>query len=339
MEKQINNRLHRSGAIDFNCSFDVNSAQNAEALEHSDKRAFFKTCRDKDGFSVCEGEPLFTQKKKARIANHNDRFNMTVMSSVNASLLNPVSLATKHIKFGTLPTDPPEWLKKLNEASTKPTTTTQVYPEHMLQLINDDNRTYLATIDAAIKQSTGLPDDKIEQLKIAMILHTVRQSFFSQYRPTGVSVSKWNYEMLGRQSNEFVATLGGLNTIYVDENVQAGDTLIVDLPFSQIQDKHNLKDAWQKLKSRFETNGNYGFCEMCVKKGCPHDKMTLVVRSMPQYSGSVFDKYLRQGFVERGQVLGMCVKSAQRGERGDIGLASNAIGMRNNKDNPFTNLL
>ena len=347
MEQQITNRLHRSGAIDFNCSYDVTEAQNAAANEHQDKRMLFMGAHEKDNYSVCEGEPLFTMRKKIRLSDAHDRFNMTVMSSVNSCKMEDVNTKVSVNLFNAQPGNAdPKWKHNLWDAfehnNQKPTAMSWI---DMLHLVKPDEPTRII-IDGRLRAATQIHEDECKNLRLAMVLHTMRQAFFHSYRPVGVSGTKWSYEMLGRQGNEFVATLGGLNTIYVDDDVQSGDTLIVDMPFDQdntsLKKQHtegNLAEAYNECKMDSKLNACYGLCPMVKKKGCPREKRTLVVRSMPQFSGTIFDKYLRQGFVDRGQVIGICVKSAAKGERCDIVLASNAIGMRNNKDRPHALIL
>jgi hypothetical protein len=38
----------------------------------------------------------------------------------------------------------------------------------------------------------------------------IRNKFFAEYIPSGVSVTKWSYDKAGHQANQFVATNGGI---------------------------------------------------------------------------------------------------------------------------------
>jgi len=324
MEKQITNRLHRSGACDFNCSYDVTRAQENKAnIGDNDNRRIFKrsTHDHEDSFSVCEGEPLFTVRKKGKFAETpNDRFNMPVMSSVNCTNLEALDIRGNNKLLKILYEAPPEKEVRIFDMLKQASKRMGV---HHGAALNIPELNHLAP---------ALRDDVMN----AMLLHSIRESFFGQYRPIGVSVSKWIFKMLGRQGNEFVATLGGLNTIYVDTDVQCGDTLIVDMPFEEdFAENTDIMRAYKECQAgKSRICRDYGFYPVHYKKGTPQGKKTLIFRRMPQFAGCIHDKYLRQGFVNRGQVIGMCVKSAAKGERCDIVLASNAIGMRNNKDQP-----
>merc|ERR1711934_848767 len=58
----ISNRLHRSGAIDFNVEFATRQAQIFKNPKAPGKR-IYNVATDEDSLSVCEAEPLFTPKK------------------------------------------------------------------------------------------------------------------------------------------------------------------------------------------------------------------------------------------------------------------------------------
>jgi hypothetical protein len=112
----------------------------------------------------------------------------------------------------------------------------------------------------------------------------------------------------------------GLNTIYCDEDIEVGDTVVVDIP---------CPDTIECAKLRYDgiaTRCDFGFLITQRKRGIPADKITLVVRAMP----SDFD--LRTAFVNRGQVLGTCVTGGSKGKRIDIVHTSSAIGIVNTKD-------
>ena len=74
----------------------------------------------------------------------------------------------------------------------------------------------------------------------------------------------------------------------------------------------------------------YGFITWQKKKGVPNAKRTLVVRALPTpHHGmpSKLVKTFKNNFYLRQQVLGQCTKGAKRGERCDLILGKNAIGI------------
>ncbi len=162
----------------------------------------------------------------------------------------------------------------------------------------------------------------------------VRDAFFEQVHPMGVAVSKWIFPKLGHQQDQYVGTLGGMNTIYCDTDCQAGDTLVVDLPFPT---EPEFADKVDKAMPGTGTPNSWGFIECVKKKGCPREKVTLVVRPMPDlpnlHSNSPQNlkiraacEMLRSNFERRGQILGRCTRGAKKGERIDLCLQANAIG-------------
>ena len=58
----ISNRLHRSGAIDFNVEFATRQAAIFKQGKAPGKR-LYAAPTDENTLSVCEAEPLFTPKK------------------------------------------------------------------------------------------------------------------------------------------------------------------------------------------------------------------------------------------------------------------------------------
>ena len=82
----------------------------------------------------------------------------------------------------------------------------------------------------------------------------------------------------------------------------------------------------------------WGFIECVKKKGCPREKVTLVVRplpDLPKLTGMNSDleiktrvgyEMMRSNFERRGQILGRCTRGAKKGERVDLCLQANAIG-------------
>lgn len=164
---------------------------------------------------------------------------------------------------------------------------------------------------------------------------TVRDKFFEQVHPMGVAVSKWIFPKLGHQQDQYVGTLGGMNTIYCDTECQAGDTLVVDLPFPTEPD---FADKVDKAQPGTANPNSWGFVECVKKKGCPREKVTLVVRPLPdlpkltsigkdlEIQIRVGYEMMRSNFERRGQILGRCTRGAKKGERVDLCLQANAIG-------------
>jgi len=174
----------------------------------------------------------------------------------------------------------------------------------------------------------------------AQILQTVqaheavRDKFFAQVHPMGVAVSKWVFPKLGHQQDQYVGTLGGMNTIYCDTDCQAGDTLVVDMPFPT---EDTFLDMMDKAKPGTNHPNPWGFIECVKKKGCPREKVTLVVRPLPDIpripnadraqalQHRIAYESMRSNFERRGQILGRCTRGAKKGERVDLCLQANAI--------------
>ena len=107
--------------------------------------------------------------------------------------------------------------------------------------------------------------------------------------------------------------------MYVDEDVYAGDILIVDLP----------RDQDESFPECTEQNP-YGFIEWQSKKGVPKTKRTLVVRSLPTAPNDMDTaraQEFKMKFYLRQQVLGQCTKGAKKGERCDLILGKNSVGV------------
>lgn len=162
----------------------------------------------------------------------------------------------------------------------------------------------------------------------------VRDKFFEQVHPMGVAVSKWIFPKLGHQQDQYVGTLGGMNTIYCDTECQAGDTLVVDMPFPT---EESFGDLVDKAKPGTNQPNSWGFIECVKKKGCPREKVTLVVRPLPDIPqlpeankdetlrNRIAYEMMRSNFERRGQILGRCTRGAKKGERVDLCLQANAI--------------
>ena len=267
-DPNVSNRLHRSGAIDFNVAFDLRHANKHRAPSGKNRESSkaYSDVTDNDSYSVCEGEPLY-------------------------------QVSNKRAKFGggcAMTRKPIQLLSSLNGI--------ELDRQAILDLQNE-----VVTYPA------------FEQ---ACICDKERDVYFGgrlAIRPTGVSVSKWNFGAAGKQGDLFVATLGGANTVYVDDDVYAGDTLIVDMPMDD-----------DTVNKGCNEENPYGFIAWQKKKGVPNAKRTLVVRALPTAHHSMpsdMVKEFKNNFYLRQQVLGQCTKGAKRGERCDLILGKNAIGI------------
>jgi hypothetical protein len=282
----VANRLHRSGAIDFNVEFAVRQAGVQCSSNPKAKRLFAASKGGgADQLSVCEGEPLFSAK---RCKGNN-------YSSVD-SVRNPIAC-----------------LSSLNGFS----------------LSSDDlSSTEFDTLKRNMSTCASSASDNLA------VLGEMRDRFFSALRYTGISVTKFAYDRVGRQQDQFVSTLGGLNTIYVDEAVNPGDTLCVDMPFPTDDEWAVMcKSAKYDPEQKDIQRQSPGFIEYKAKKGTPKDKVVLVVRklpSLPKYCENKDTmrkaKEFIRGFYDRGQVIGFCVTGAKARERCDLVLQANSVG-------------
>lgn len=288
-ELQVANRLHRSGAIDYNVSYDLNTA--AAYSTPSDKRKWFDDKTSNDHLSVCEGEPIYSKKKMKK--------NRHSLQSMGRS---PIEAISSVNGFGGLSD---EKILKL--------------PSKVKEMI----------------QTSNIPEN-------FAICEVLRDAFFSEVKYTGIAVSPWSYDRKGKQGELFVATLGGANTIYVDEDVEAGDTLVVDLPqLNNAQFKKSLDDIQSVNFSSQLVNEDspVKFVKWQHKKGMPKTKQTLVVRRLPTIRNATPSpeelrhyRKVRQNFFRRGQVVGMCTRGALAGERADVVLGHSCVGMWNSAD-------
>lgn len=284
---QVSNRLHRSGAIDYNVSFDLNTA--GSYTQSANKRKWFESDGG-DSLSVCEGEPIYCKKKLKK-----NRFSLQSMGR-----------------------SPLEALSSVNGFS--------------CEFMKDD------AIESLNRKASTMQREKNVSREIALC-EVLRDAFFSEVKYTGIAVSPWSYGRKGKQGELFVATLGGANTIYVDEDVEAGDTLVVDCP--QINST-NLQEAMKQTNcdvNSLQGNASVGFIKWQHKKGMPKKKQTLVVRKLPTFkepnpTPEILKEYrlLRQNFFRRGQVVGMCTRGALAGERADVVLGHNCLGVWNSAD-------
>jgi len=286
----ISNRLHRSGAIDHNATFNIRQAQVQNAKKGVHGKKFWSQTEHADAFSVCEGEPCFTVSNKKQKPLADNRNPIALLSSLN----------------GFCPSNSQQISTAIREC---------------------------ATADVA---------EEMEQLRA---YHNLRNEFFKEICYTSTSVSKFDYGSIGRKGEQFVATMGGLNTIYADTPLAAGDVIVVDIPAF---DAESLENTQRLATADCDAPDckQYGLVTWKQKKGVPKSKRTLVIRSipaMPLIRGSTAqdnelrDAYetFRQGFLARGQVVGKCVKAASAGERIDLVHVGNAIGIWNSCCNNF----
>lgn len=197
--------------------------------------------------------------------------------------------------------------------------------------------------DAARENAGNTAADQLAQLRA---YHNLRNEFFREICYSSTAVSKFDYGSIGRKGEQFVATMGGLNTIYTDTPLAAGDVVVADIPAF---DEVSLDNGTYKMATADNDAPDckqYGLVTWKQKKGVPKSKRTLVIRSipaMPPITGNTPDdndlrdayETFRQGFLSRGQVVGKCVKAANAGERIDLTHAGNAIGVWNSCCNNF----
>ena len=267
----IANRLHRSGAIDFNVEFASRQASiYRDTKNSSGKRLFGRPVND-DSLSVCEAEPLYTPKRH-----------------------------------------------KGNQYTSPDTVHNPIACMSCINGLPDSNGN-----TAIILASTQVIDDPEEH-------EFIRDRFFNEYHYTGIAVTKWAYGRAGMQQQQFVATAGGLNTIYCDIACQAGDTIVVDMPLPNDPDRSHKLNRYDPLSGDNTHSHSWGFVKCIAKKGTPSEKQTLVVRPMPPLPSTTDKnhkaiKQMRANFVSRRQIVGQCVKGAKKGERIDLVLGANAI--------------
>ena len=159
----------------------------------------------------------------------------------------------------------------------------------------------------------------------------LRDVFFCNLTPNGCSVTKYIFDKIGHQADHFVVTLGGTNTVYVDDNVEAGDILFADIPYIEAEETDNNP---LMFASKSEAGAQpWGLVRYQTKRGCPTCKRTLVIRAIPSMPSNLpedakvaFRRYV-EGIRRRGQVYATCIKGAKKGERCDVVLGANAIGL------------
>ena len=288
MATAVANRLHRSSAANYNCNYDLRTANIHKSKRESNKRAFYNTIDvdNHDSFSVCEGEPLY-KIKKARTGSDNDRM-IALLSSLNGFAL------TNRYDWGE------------NKGIT---------PEEKDKLMNKFHNDEIA---------------KHEYL---------RDRVFSELTFMGFSATKWVHSRAGHQQQQFVATSGGTDTIYCDDYVEAGDVLVVDVPFPDDPDSINelLGSGARAVDPSPTAHQEYWKLLSCKeKRGVPRTKMTLVVRALPirptgldsRKDEDAYTEFIN-GFYRRGQIVGRCTTGCSPGGRADVLYQSNAVGTWN----------
>ena len=131
----------------------------------------------------------------------------------------------------------------------------------------------------------------------------------------GAGTSKTNWSRLqtvrGLQhasSSSCVGRGAGLNTIYTDVDIEPGDVVVVDVPYTE--------DMPATAKYTGGADNDWGFAVRQRRKGVPSEKQMLVVRPIPVHGVT------KNGFARRGQILGKCVKGAPAGSRFDVVLGT-----------------
>jgi hypothetical protein len=184
-------------------------------------------------------------------------------------------------------------------------------------------------------------------VKCILAAEAIREIVFNDIRFCGISVTKWSFERAGHQQDQFVSTSGGLNTIYADTAMRAGDTVAIDIPMISVDDANSLS-ILHNLKCNDTHEGcndttTYGFVDYQWKKGTRKGKKTLAIRSIPAFSKFANQslatynlmKNVRANFLRRGQIIGRCVTGCKKGERIDLVLEGNAVGLFNSVDLSF----
>lgn len=291
----VSNRLHRSGAIDHNATFNIRQAQVQNAKKGFHGKKFWSQTEHADAYSVCEGEPCFTVSNKKQKPLAADRNPVALLSSLNGFC-----------------------------------------PGNSKQ------------ISDAIRQCAEAGETEVEQLRA---YHNLRNEFFREICYSSTAVSKFDYGSVGRKGEQFVATMGGLNTIYTDTPLAAGDVVVADIPAFDAESLENGNYRMATADCDAADCKQYGLVTWKQKKGVPKSKRTLVIRGIPAMpvirdDGTVNGKLaadekrnayetFRQGFLARGQVVGKCVNAASAGERIDLTHVGNAIGVWNSCCNNF----
>lgn len=322
------NRLHRSGAIDYNVEFALREAQ----IQNSKHSAGRKTARcwempsSGDQLSVCEGEPLFAPKRRctnqlsSRDACRNPVACMSSLNGYAAPQNQDISVVLKAI----------EGTKGDIHQLVEPGSAIPHQIRRMAQRYLNDG---------------GDANDSV--VKNILQAEAVREIILNDIRFCGISVTKWNFDRAGHQQDQFVSTSGGLNTIYADTAMRAGDTVAIDLPMPSFDNANSLPMLHAlKCNDTHEgcnDNTTYGFVDYQWKKGTRKGKKTLAIRSIPAFSkfaGKSLATYnlmknVRANFMRRGQIIGRCVTGCKKGERIDLVLEGNAVGLFNSADLTF----
>lgn len=268
MSTAVSNRLHRSGAVDFNVEFATRQASIYGDTKNSSGKRMHDRPNNEDSMSVCEGEPLYAPKR-----HKGNQF-------VSDSVRNPIACIST---LNGMPAN-------IANPSTKPAAGTAEINFH----------------------------------------EEIRDKFFRDNHYMGISVSKWAFGRAGQQQDQFVATAGGINTIYCDVDCQAGDTIVVDIPMPTASDIAKLMTCYDPSAGNQNQHSVWAFAKCVSKKGTPKEKQTLVIRPMPPTPLATSAHYgaivqMRKKFQNRRQIVGTCIKGAKKGERIDLVLGASAI--------------
>lgn len=297
-----NERELNALVVDLNAKFNIRQAQVQESKKGVDGKKFWTQTEHKDAYSVCEGEICFTINNRKQKSDF-DRYPIELLSSLNGFCpTNALAVTTA--------------IGQCHDAANPPA-------------------------------GAGAAAVIIGELQA---YHHLRNEFFRTIRYSCTAVSNFDYRKVGHKGEQFVATMGGLNTIFTDTPITAGDTVIADIPAF---DPDTLQNGTLQMASADCDNAQckgYGLTTWKQKVGVPKSKRTLVVRSLPalpnirnaDYGGlnaandvrRAYESF-RQGFIDRGQVIGICVKSAGAGERIDLVHGHNAVGKWNATGNNF----
>lgn len=136
---------------------------------------------------------------------------------------------------------------------------------------------------------------------------------------SGIAVTHWDYESVGRQQDQFVATVGGMNTIYCDADCQTGDLLAVDLPLTSELAEILASGSGGITELEYAAPSSpapraWGFCKLQRKRGVPNGKCTLAIRPWDES-------------VPLEWVIGRVYEGAPRGGRVGVVLGASGIGL------------
>lgn len=247
----ISNPLHRSGAIDYNVSFAV---RTADIQRRSDNKIH------PDELSVREREPLFVPLQGKERRGHLDAPDAARNPTMCLSGLNGM-----------------KWSRS-----------------------------------GAVRTQGETDDDLIRRIARQHIL------------PCGLAVTGWDFGQAGKQQDQFVAAMGGGNSVYCDTDCRAGDLLWLDIPLCcaetilRSSGEQTSEAEARDLKFCARQNPK-GFVEWHPKRGVPPSKRTLVVRSLPRDSPA--------HELPSSWILGRATSNAKAGERVDLVMGAGVGGL------------